>query len=130
VRAGIAALEGRASDALSGYREVLGVWRDLGLVWDEAMCAIDMATLLDPSEPEVASAAEVARRTLTRLGAKPFLARLDAAEPPPQPPDDWPEPSRVLTGHGGAPLRLLREAGDPRLRRRDLGGHVQPAVRC
>jgi tetratricopeptide (TPR) repeat protein len=79
IRAGIAALEGRSSDALAGYREVLGVWRDLGLVWDEALCAIEMATLLDPSEPEVASAADAARRTLARLGAKPFLARLDAA---------------------------------------------------
>jgi class 3 adenylate cyclase/tetratricopeptide (TPR) repeat protein len=79
IRAGIAALEGRASEALSGYREALAVWRDLGLVWDEALCAIEMATLLDPSEPEVTSAAEVARGTLTRLGAKPFLDRLDAA---------------------------------------------------
>jgi hypothetical protein len=79
IRAGIAALEGRASEALAGYREVLAVWRDLGLVWDEALCAIEMASLLDPSEPEVASAAEAARRTLARLGAKPFLARLDSA---------------------------------------------------
>ena len=79
IRAGIAALEGRTSDAMSGYREALGVWRDLGLVWDEALCAIDMATLLDPSEPEVAAAAEVGRRTLVRLRAQPFLDRLDVA---------------------------------------------------
>ena len=79
VRAGIAALEGRMDDALSAYRETLGTWHDLGLVWDEALCTIDMATLLDPSDPEVRSAAETARRTLTGLGAKPFLERLDAA---------------------------------------------------
>ena len=61
------------------YREVLREWRDLGLVWDEARCAIDMATLLDPTDPEVAAAAEAARVILTSLGAKPFLERLDAA---------------------------------------------------
>ncbi len=79
IRAGIAALDGRAAEALAGYREALGVWRDLGLVWDEALCAIDMATVLDPSHPEVRGAAEIARVTLLRLGAKPFLNRLEAA---------------------------------------------------
>ncbi len=79
VSAGILALEGRPSEALALYREAIRAWRDLGLVWDEALCAIDMATLLDPSEPEVQAAAEVARETLARLGAKPFASRLEAA---------------------------------------------------
>jgi hypothetical protein len=38
-----------------------------------------MATLLDPSDPEVRAAAEAAREILVRLGAKPFLERLEAA---------------------------------------------------
>jgi hypothetical protein len=38
-----------------------------------------MATLLDPSEPEVQAAAEAAREILVRLRAAPFIARLDAA---------------------------------------------------
>jgi class 3 adenylate cyclase/tetratricopeptide (TPR) repeat protein len=79
IRAGIAALEGRSRDALGLYRELLREWRDLGLVWDEARGAIDMATLLDPSDPEVSAAAEAARVILTSLGATPFLERLDAA---------------------------------------------------
>jgi tetratricopeptide (TPR) repeat protein len=79
LRAGLAALEGRAVDALGQYREVLRGWRDLGLAWDEALTEIDMATLLDPAEPEVRTAAESARQILVRLGAKPYLARLDAA---------------------------------------------------
>ena len=58
IRAGIAALEGRTADALALYREALRAWRDLGLAWDEALCAIDMAMLLDPAEPEVQAAAE------------------------------------------------------------------------
>jgi len=54
-------------------------WRDLGLAWDEALCAIDMATLLDPTDPEVRAAGEAAREILVRLEAAPFIERLDAA---------------------------------------------------
>ena len=79
IRAGIAALEGRLVDSLALYREALRAWRDLGVAWDEALCAIDMATLLDPSEPDVRVAAEAAREILVRLEARPFIARLDAA---------------------------------------------------
>ena len=61
------------------YRTALRNWRDLGLPFDEALTAIDMATLLDPAEPEVRAAAESARETLARLGAKPLLTRLEAA---------------------------------------------------
>ena len=79
IRAGIAALDGRAADALPVYREALRAWRALGLAWDEALCGIDMATLLDPSGPEVRDAAEAAREILVRLEAAPFIARLDEA---------------------------------------------------
>ena len=79
IRAGLAALEGRPADALSLYREALPAWRDLGLAWDEALCGLDMATLLDPADPEVRAAAEAAREILVRLEAAPFIARLDAA---------------------------------------------------
>jgi tetratricopeptide (TPR) repeat protein len=79
IRAGIAALEGRQSDALALYRQALAAWRSLGLAWDEASCAIDMATLLDPAEPDVQAAAEAGRSILERLEARPFLERLDAA---------------------------------------------------
>src|SRR5439155_7316008 len=63
VRAGMAALEGRAADAMASYREALRAWQILGLAWDEALCAIDMATVLDPADPEVRSAAEAAQST-------------------------------------------------------------------
>jgi hypothetical protein len=79
VHAGIAGLEGRSDEASVGYRLALGVYRDLGLVWDEALCAIDMATVLDPTDPEVRSAGETAREILVRLRALPFIERLDAA---------------------------------------------------
>ena len=79
IRAGLAALEGLPVEALGLYRQASQGWRDIGFLWLEALTAIDMATLLDPAEPEVHAAAEAARETLTRLGAKPFLERLDAA---------------------------------------------------
>jgi class 3 adenylate cyclase len=79
IRAGLAALENRPADAMSLYRDALRAWQALGLQWDEALCSIDMASVLDPSEPEVRSAAEAARAILARLGAAPFLARLTTA---------------------------------------------------
>jgi class 3 adenylate cyclase/tetratricopeptide (TPR) repeat protein len=79
IRAGLAALEGRTADALPLYREALRAWRDLGLAWDEALCGLDMALLLDPADPEVRAAAAAAREILVRLEAAPFIVRLDAA---------------------------------------------------
>ena len=61
------------------YRDALRRWRDLGLVFDEALTYIDMATLLDADEPEVRAAADSAHAILERLGAKPLLVRLEAA---------------------------------------------------
>jgi tetratricopeptide (TPR) repeat protein len=79
IRAGLAALDGHPADALTLYREALRAWRDLGLAWDEALCGLDMAFLLDPAEPEVRVAAEAAREILVRLEAAPFIARFDAS---------------------------------------------------
>jgi class 3 adenylate cyclase/tetratricopeptide (TPR) repeat protein len=78
IGAGIAALEGRRRDALAAYGEVLRAWRDLGCAWDEALTAIDMATLLDPADPDVRAAAERGREILVGLRARPFLGRLEA----------------------------------------------------
>jgi class 3 adenylate cyclase/tetratricopeptide (TPR) repeat protein len=79
IRAGLAALEGHAADALARYRDALRGWRELRLPWDEALTSIDMATLVDPTQPEVQAAGESAREILSRLRASPFLALLDAA---------------------------------------------------
>jgi hypothetical protein len=79
IGAGIAALDGRKTDALALYREALRNWKTAGAQWDEALTGVDMAELLDPSDPEVADAIRTSRSILERLRAKPYLARLDAA---------------------------------------------------
>ena len=79
LRAGLAAIDGRSTEALGLYREALRGLHDLGLPWDQALTAIDMASLLDPTEPEVRAAADAARQILVGLGARPFVDRLDAA---------------------------------------------------
>jgi hypothetical protein len=53
--------------------------RDMGLPWDEALTAIDMATLLGTGDPEVAAMVAAGREILVRLEAAPYLDRLDAA---------------------------------------------------
>ena len=81
-RAGIDALEGRVPASLAGYREALRMYRQLGLCFDEAAAGADMATLLAPQDrdvPDIAAAIASARETLQRLGARPFLGRLDGA---------------------------------------------------
>ena len=78
IEAGVAALEGDGS-ALVRYRAALRLARDLGVVFDIALIGIDMATLLDPAEPEVVAAAQEARDILVRLEAKPLIERLDRA---------------------------------------------------
>jgi hypothetical protein len=82
LRAGVAALEGRRSDAVAGYREALRGWRALGLTFDEALAGLDLAILLNPTEREMTESPAVidaARATFTQLGARPFAARLETA---------------------------------------------------
>ena len=79
ITASLAALEGRTAEALALYREALAGWRRLGLAWDEALAVIDMVKFLGPTEPEVQTAAESALAALRRLGAKPYIERLEEA---------------------------------------------------
>jgi tetratricopeptide (TPR) repeat protein len=79
VRGGVAALEGRTAEAIAQFRIAREGFRDIGLPWEEALVGIDMATLLDPREPEVTVAATRSREIMIALRAQPFLDRLDTA---------------------------------------------------
>ncbi len=73
LRAGIAALEGRTAESITAYRQALARYRELGLRFDVALLGLDMATLLDPDDPEVRAAAEESLVILRGLEAAPLL---------------------------------------------------------
>ena len=79
IQAGLAAMDGRIADALRLYREALRGWAGFDQAFEEALVGIDMAILLDLSEPEVRAATDRAREILTRMKARPLLERLEAA---------------------------------------------------
>jgi tetratricopeptide (TPR) repeat protein len=80
MRAGLHALEGRRAEALAGYRDALSAWRDLDVPLYLGLCLVDFASLVPPSEPEAAAAADEARELWSALGSAPLLARLDDAQ--------------------------------------------------
>ena len=61
------------------YREANRRFRDSGLPLDEGLTASEIATLLDPADPEVRAALDAGRAISVGLGARPFLEQLDAA---------------------------------------------------
>jgi hypothetical protein len=79
IQAGIAALDRRSAEALALYRDAVRGFRDSGLPLDEGLTAVEMATLLDPTLPEVRVVVGSARETLLRLRATPLIEQLDAA---------------------------------------------------
>jgi class 3 adenylate cyclase len=82
IAAGIAALDGRRSDALTGFLEAFRAYQELGLQFDIAAAAVDLAVLLPGIAADSVAAAEhisAGRDTLSRLGAAPYLARLERA---------------------------------------------------
>ena len=79
IRAGLAALDGHPTDALTLYGDAMRQLHEIGAALDEAFTAIEMATLLDPAESEVRAAGEVAHKIVRLLQAAPFVTRLDTA---------------------------------------------------
>ena len=108
IEAGLAALEGRPADALSGFLDARRAYAQLNLRFEEAACAVDLAVLLPGAVRESAAAAtavEEARATLTRLAAAPYLARLEQAVPPDRPPVKAGRPAAAPDAASGVPAR-------------------------
>ncbi|MEA2545477.1 MAG: hypothetical protein QOI09_750 [Chloroflexota bacterium] len=76
--AAIAAMEGRTTEAIAGFKDVDSRMRELDQHFEAAQVAIDAAILL-PEGPEVRALVDAARPLLVELRAKPYLDRLDAA---------------------------------------------------
>jgi len=77
LRAGVAAREGRTTDALALYRAALGGYREGGCRFDVGLTILDMAVLIGPDEPAVRSSIPEAREILEGLGATSLVERLD-----------------------------------------------------
>jgi hypothetical protein len=75
--AAMAALEGRTDEARSLYRRAFGGLVDKGIAFEAALVAIDMATVLEPGDPDGRAAAAEVRPVLERLQARPFIERLE-----------------------------------------------------
>jgi class 3 adenylate cyclase/tetratricopeptide (TPR) repeat protein len=78
-RAGIAALEGREDDAITGYREALTRLRSEGSDFEVARISLDFVILVGSGHPATREAAAEARAIFERVKARPYLERLDAA---------------------------------------------------
>ena len=79
LRVGLIALEGDSNEALRDGRAVIAEYARLGLPWRQAVATLAPVKVLGPQDAELRERAGEARDTFTRLGAKPFLAWLDAA---------------------------------------------------
>ena len=77
VEAGVAALEGRAGDALSAFADAVGRWEALGMVVDGAIAGLVMATVLDVHDPRVRQYVDAARATFSRIGDRPMVVWVD-----------------------------------------------------
>jgi class 3 adenylate cyclase/predicted ATPase len=76
--AGLAALERRRDEARAGLVDAISRNREMQLDFVAASVALDAAILL-PGDPEIRSRAEWAREVFSRIGARPFLQRLEQA---------------------------------------------------
>ena len=85
LRAGLAALDGRRVEALHEAQVVIAEYERLGLPWRRALGSLMLVSTIGPGDPEVRALAGPAREILVRLGARPFLERLDAAMRPADP---------------------------------------------
>ena len=79
LRAGLAGLDGRRVEAIREAQAVIAEYERLGLPWRQALGTLMLASTVGADEPEVRALAGPAREILVRLGARPFLERLDAA---------------------------------------------------
>jgi class 3 adenylate cyclase/tetratricopeptide (TPR) repeat protein len=75
----VAIIEGRRDEGLNGFIDAIRRWRDLGLEFEAAMCALTLVTMVGAANPETRDAAEQARMLFERVGANAHLVLLDQA---------------------------------------------------
>jgi class 3 adenylate cyclase/tetratricopeptide (TPR) repeat protein len=75
----VAAFDGRLEDAMTGFRKALDLMREVHQDFDLARIGVDLALLLGPDHADVPAVAAEAREIMERVGAEPYLRRLDTA---------------------------------------------------
>jgi tetratricopeptide (TPR) repeat protein len=75
----VAILEGRHDEGRVAFTEAVRRWRDLGLEFESAMCALTLVTMMGVTDGEARDAADQARIFFERVGANPHVALLDQA---------------------------------------------------
>jgi class 3 adenylate cyclase len=79
LEAGIAILEGRLDQGVRDGLTTIDGYRQLDVQWRLALAGLMLATAAGLGDPGVQAEAAAAREVFERLGARPFLERLDAA---------------------------------------------------
>ncbi len=77
--AAVAALEGRTDEAAASFREALAGYRARSEDFTTATLDLNFVLLFGPDQPGASEAAAEARAIFERVGAKPYLAKLDEA---------------------------------------------------
>jgi class 3 adenylate cyclase/tetratricopeptide (TPR) repeat protein len=95
--AAVLAADGRIAEALTAFAAVRAEWHAIGQVFELALVDLDMAVLMDRTQPGVADAAQEAREIFAGLGARPFLERLDATSGGPGASTSMPRPRATDT---------------------------------
>ena len=76
--AGLAAIEGRRQESADGFARAAAAWRALDSPLDLGLCLLDRVIVLGKDDPERDAAAAEAREIFERIGAAPFLDRLNS----------------------------------------------------
>ncbi|MBA3852388.1 MAG: hypothetical protein H0X59_08505 [Chloroflexi bacterium] len=79
MEAGLAALEGRAVEAVNGFRDTGRRLKEVGMVLEVALNGLLSVQLLGSTNPDARGLGEEAREIFLRSGARPFIEQLDAA---------------------------------------------------
>jgi tetratricopeptide (TPR) repeat protein len=75
----IAVLEGRTNEGIAGFVDAIRRWRDLGLEFEGALCAMTFVTMVGTTDPEAREAGERAHLVFERVGANMHQVLLDEA---------------------------------------------------
>ena len=79
MEAGLAGLEGRRSEAITGFRDTSRRLSEVGMVLEVALNGLLAVQVLGPADVGARALAEEAREIFGRLGSRPFLRQVDDA---------------------------------------------------